>query len=65
MNGDIVFEREARQLLSMYGEIEKVWFSTDTDKEMFNLPEGIWVQFKYFGAYQEAKEVFLASNHGQ
>ena len=60
VGGDIP-EREARQLLEIYGAIEHVWYATRTDREMFGLPEGIWVQFAFYDSAHEARRVFLVS----
>jgi len=43
--------------LSRFGEIEKVWYSTPTEGEIFRLPEGIWVMYKLFQPSRDAQAV--------
>ncbi|KAI9655807.1 MAG: hypothetical protein M1821_005242 [Bathelium mastoideum] len=53
-NGDPVQEHEARQLLIPFGAIEKIWLPSETDREMYQLPLGIWVRFAYFQDCRDA-----------
>lgn len=57
ISGGPISEEEARRVLSQFGAIEKVWYNTQTDKEMFRLPEGIWVMFAYFQDCRDAQAV--------
>ena len=63
--GGPVSENEARNVLARYGALEKVWFCSQTDKEMFRLPDGIWVMFAYFQDCRDAQTVSFPSNHFQ
>jgi RNA recognition motif-containing protein len=55
--GGPIREGEARYLLRNCGALEKVWYASDTDLEMFRLPEGIWVMFAYFQDCRDAHAV--------
>ncbi len=57
ISGGPITEDEARRVLEPYGAIEKLWYNTQTDKEMFRLPEGIWVMFAYFQDCRDAQAV--------
>ena len=59
VTGGPITEGEARQVLSRYGALEKVWYCSQTDKEMFRLPEGIWVMFAFFQDCRDAQVVCL------
>lgn len=50
-------EAEARQVLTRFGALEKVWYCSQTDREMFRLPEGIWVMFAFFQDCRDAQSV--------
>ena len=50
-------EDEARRELSPYGQITACWFSSDTEREMYQLPEGIWVKFAFFQDCRDAQSV--------
>ena len=55
--GGPIAEAEARTILAGRGDLEKVWLSSQTDKEMFRLPEGIWVMFAFFQDCRDAQAV--------
>ncbi len=57
ISGGPISEEEAHRVLAQFGAIEKVWYNTQTDKEMFRLPEGIWVMFAYFQDCRDAQAV--------
>lgn len=57
VTGGPISEAEARNVLSRFGEIEKVWYSTPTEGEIFRLPEGIWVMYKLFQPSRDAQAV--------
>lgn len=57
VTGGPISEAEARNILSRYGDIQRVWHSTPTENEMFRLPEGIWVQYAYFQDCRDAQAV--------
>ena len=59
VTGGPISENEARQVLSRYGALEKVWYCSQTDKEMFRLPDGIWVMFAFFQDCRDAQVVSL------
>ncbi|TKA65780.1 hypothetical protein B0A49_10430 [Cryomyces minteri] len=46
-NGEAIHEDEVRRLLVPFGAIEKVWIPSETDREFYQLPKGIWVRFAY------------------
>ena len=55
--GGSITEDEARQVLAGYGDLERLWYCSQTDKEMFRLAEGIWVMFAYFQDCRDAQTV--------
>ena len=57
ISGGPISETEARQVLSKYGALERVWYCTPTDKEMYRLPDGIWVMFAFFQDCRDAQSV--------
>lgn len=59
--GGEIAEAEARQALAPYGAIEKLWYCSQTDKEMFRLPEGVWVMFAFFQDCRDAQAVSVFS----
>ncbi|SLM38454.1 RNA recognition motif domain [Lasallia pustulata] len=61
-SGQPISESEARRILTNYGDIEKLWHSSPTDKEMHRLPEGIWVTFAY---YQDCRDALPRILHEQ
>lgn len=54
--GDIP-EEEARRVLARFGDIERLWYCSQTDKEMFRLPEGVWVMFAFYQDCRDAQAV--------
>ncbi|KAL8661369.1 MAG: hypothetical protein Q9202_005671 [Teloschistes flavicans] len=58
LSGGAIPEEEARQVLGRFGAIEKLWYCSDTDKEMFRLPDGIWVMFAFFQDCRDAQAGF-------
>lgn len=61
VTGGPISEAEARTVLSRFGEIEKVWYSTPTEGEIFRLPKGIWVMYNLFQPSRDAQAVGLMS----
>lgn len=59
VTGELIAEQEARQIMGRFGALERVWFCTQTDKEMFRLPEGIWIMFAFFQDCRDAQAVRL------
>lgn len=57
VTGGTISESEAHQALSRYGALEKVWYCSQTEKEMFRLPEGIWIMFAFFQDCRDAQAV--------
>ena len=57
VTGGPISENEARNVLSPFGAIEKVWYSSPTESEIFRLPEGIWVMYKLFQPSRDAQAV--------
>ncbi len=58
MGGEIT-EEQAREILLGRGDLEKLWHSSPTDKEMYRLPDGIWVTFAFFQDARDAQAVSL------
>lgn len=56
-------ETEARDLLCQYGPIESCWLSSETEREMYQLPQGIWVKFQFFQDCRDAQSVSLLRMH--
>lgn len=57
VTGEPIAEEDARKIMGRYGALERVWYCTQTDKEMFRLPEGIWVMFAFFQDCRDAQAV--------
>ena len=57
VRGGRVSESEARRLLEVYGAIEKVWYATPTELEIYHLPMGIWVKFAFYEDCRDAEHV--------
>ena len=55
--GGHISEAEARNVLSRYGDIQKVWHCSQTENEIFRLPEGIWIMFAFFQDCRDAQAV--------
>ena len=62
VSGGPISEKEAHDVLSCHGPIESVWLCSQTDKEMFRLPDGIWVKFVYFQDCRDAQAVSCFEN---
>ncbi|KAL9132292.1 MAG: hypothetical protein Q9175_006532 [Cornicularia normoerica] len=58
VSGGPISETEARNVLSRHGPIESIWLCSQTDKEMFRLPDGIWIKFVYFQDCRDAQAIF-------
>lgn len=48
---------EIAKLLSPFGEIEVIFFPTDTDLSMHDLQPGAWARFRLFGSCKDAVSV--------
>ena len=59
LTGGKISEIEARRVLDPFGPIECVWWSSKTEREMYQLPEGIWAKFAYFQDCRDAQGVSL------
>lgn len=57
VTGATISESEAHQALSRFGALEKVWYCSQTEREMFRLPEGIWIMFAFFQDCRDAQAV--------
>ncbi|KAL8708272.1 MAG: hypothetical protein Q9220_006849 [cf. Caloplaca sp. 1 TL-2023] len=55
LTGGAIPEDEAREVLGRFGAIEKLWYCSQTDKEMFRLPDGVWVMFAFFQDCRDAQ----------
>ena len=53
---------EAVGVLHQYGKIEETWYAMPTEKEIYRLPEGIWVRFAYFQDCRDAQAVSLSTS---
>lgn len=58
ITGGHIPEDEARQILARFGALEKLWYCSQTDKEMFRLPEGVWVMFAFYQDCRDAQAGF-------
>ncbi|KAI9812690.1 MAG: hypothetical protein M1832_000347 [Thelocarpon impressellum] len=58
LTGGKIAEGEARRVLHPFGPIEACWWSSRTEREMYQLPEGIWVKFAYFQDCRDAQSAF-------
>ncbi|KAI9795484.1 MAG: hypothetical protein M1833_007014 [Piccolia ochrophora] len=58
LTGGAVTESEARRVLHDYGEIDSLWWSSRTEREMYQLPEGVWVKFAFFQDCRDAQSSF-------
>ena len=59
INGGAITEAEAREIMANYGPIELLWFASQTEREMFGLPEGIFVRFAFF---DDCRDCLMVSN---
>ena len=59
LNGGPITEEEAREILNGYGPIEMLWFASQTERELFDLPEGIFIRFAFFDDRRNAQMVFV------
>lgn len=55
--GGHITEEEALQVLSKFGPVQDLWYASETDREMYRLPEGIWARFEYFQDCRDAQAV--------
>ncbi|KAI9824679.1 MAG: hypothetical protein M1819_000832 [Sarea resinae] len=58
VTGGPISQQEAQRALQEFGPIEKTWESSLTEKEIYQLPEGIWVKFAYFQDCRDAQSFF-------
>ena len=56
-----ISEQEARRVLQPFGPVECVWWSSRTEREMYQLPEGVWVKFAYFQDWLDHADTFNVS----
>lgn len=54
---------EVLRILQQYGPIERSWPASETEREMFQLPEGLFVRFTYYDDCRDAKQVWLSGRH--
>ncbi|KAJ9618257.1 hypothetical protein H2203_009173 [Taxawa tesnikishii (nom. ined.)] len=47
---------EVLRILQQYGPIERSWPASETEREMFQLPEGLFVRFTYYDDCRDAKQ---------
>ena len=64
ITGGLITEQEAYEILKDFGPLEKVWIASPTDKEMYRLPDGIWIMWSYFQGARDAQNVREPSYHG-
>ncbi|MCJ1435696.1 hypothetical protein MMC27_005071 [Xylographa pallens] len=58
VTGGPISEDEACDILKDFGPFEKVWVTSLTDKEMYRLPDGVWVMWAYFQGARDAQNAF-------
>ncbi|KAI9819208.1 MAG: hypothetical protein M1827_007364 [Pycnora praestabilis] len=58
LTGGSISTGEARITLQRYGSIEEIWRPSKTDKEMYQLPDGVWIKFAYFQDCRDAQADF-------
>ncbi|MCJ1386787.1 hypothetical protein MMC17_009914 [Xylographa soralifera] len=58
VTGGPISEDEACDILKDFGPFEKVWVTSPTDKEMYRLPDGVWVMWAYFQGARDAQNAF-------
>ncbi|MCJ1396270.1 hypothetical protein MMC18_009159 [Xylographa bjoerkii] len=58
VTGGPIPEDEACEVLKDFGPFEKVWITSPTDKEMYRLPDGVWVMWAYFQGARDAQNAF-------
>lgn len=56
-DGTRPLESDVLRLLREYGQISKVWYPTDTERELWGLPRGIWAKFTFWQDYSDACRV--------
>ena len=57
ISGGSINETEAREILKEQGPIETLWFPSPTEREMFGLPDGIFIRFAFFDDCRDAVAV--------
>ncbi|KAG8534246.1 uncharacterized protein KY384_001090 [Bacidia gigantensis] len=62
INGATVSEIEAKNIMEGYGPVELVWLATQTEREVFGLPEGIFIRFAFFDDCRDALVSFRDSS---
>ena len=63
ITGGPISEEEANEVLDGFGPLEKIWIATPTDKEMYRLPEGVFVMWEFFQGARDAHNVRHSSFH--
>jgi len=61
ITGGHISEEEANEVLDGFGPLEKIWIASPTDKEMYRLPEGVFVMWEFFQAARDAYNVRCSS----
>lgn len=61
ITGGHISEEEANEVLDGFGPLEKIWIATPTDKEMYRLPEGVFVMWEFFQGARDAYNVRCSS----
>ena len=59
INGGLITEDNAREVMANFGPIEMLWFASQTEREMFGLPDGIFVRFAFFDDCRSAQVASL------
>ena len=57
MNGSTLAEAEAREVMASQGPIETIWSASQTEREMFGLPDGLFIRFAFFDDCRDAVAV--------
>jgi hypothetical protein len=60
-NGGPVHENEVIEILKPFGAIESVFYPSETERELYQLPQGLWVRFAFFQDCRDAHTVRMCS----
>lgn len=61
INGGPISEGEAREVMDGQGNIETIWFASPTERELFGLPDGVFIRFAFF---DDCRDVITVSSSG-
>ncbi|KAI9798538.1 MAG: hypothetical protein M1825_005319 [Sarcosagium campestre] len=58
LTGGPIAKEEAERVLEVFGQIDRLWWSSPTEREMYQLPDGVWVKYAYFQDCRDAQSAF-------